>query len=94
MKTTFKIKKWQLLKARGLEGKVTLSKGDFVAIGARALTGKHNPYLESVTIPEGVSVIKSQAFLEGKNLRTVILPTGATSGFLRMFSRAVHACAR
>ena len=80
MKTIFKIKKWQLLKARGLEGKVTLPKGDFVAIGARAFWGKHNPYLESVTIPEGVTVIKAEAFAGGKNLRTVILPTSGNIG--------------
>lgn len=80
MKPTFKIKKWQLLKARGLEGKVTLPRGDFVAIGARAFSGKHNPYVESVTVPEGVSVIKAQAFLQSKNLRTVILPTSGNIG--------------
>lgn len=80
MKTTFKIKKWQLLKAHGLEGEITLPKGYFVAVGARALTGKHNPYLESVTIPEGVSVIKAEAFAGAKNLRTVILPAAGGIG--------------
>ena len=73
MKSTFKIKNWQLLKARGLEGRITLPKGDFVAIGKRALAGKQNQYLASVAIPEGVSVIKAEAFADCKNLRTVIL---------------------
>ena len=80
MKSVFKIKNWQLLKARGLEGRVVLPAGDFVAIGARAFSGKHNPYVEAVTVPEGVSVIKAQAFLESKNLRTVILPSGGNIG--------------
>ena len=92
MKTIFKIKKWQLLKARGLEGKVTLPKGDFVAIGARAFAGKHNPYLESVTIPEGVSVIKAQAFFESKNLRTVILP--ADGGNIGLSQDVFKGCTR
>ena len=73
MKSTFKIKNWQLLKVRGLEGKVTLPAGDFVAIGKRAFAGKQNQYLASVAIPEGVSVIKAEAFADCKNLRTVIL---------------------
>ena len=80
MKSVLKIKKWQLLRARGLEGKVTLPKGDFVAIGARAFAGKQNPYMDSVTIPEGVSVIKSEAFAKSRNLRTVILPTNGNIG--------------
>ena len=80
MKSTFKIKNWQLLKARGVEGKVTLPKGDFVAVGARAFAGKHNPYVESVAIPDGVSVIKAQAFADCKNLRTVILPSNNNIG--------------
>lgn len=80
MKSILKIKNWQLLKARGLEGKVTLSKGEFVAIGARAFSGKHNRYIESVTVPEGVTVIKAEAFEECKNLRTVILPTDGNIG--------------
>ena len=73
MKSTFKIKNWQLLKVRGLEGKVTLPTGNFVAIGKRAFAGKQNRYLESVVLPEGVSVIKAEAFADCKNLRTVIL---------------------
>lgn len=80
MKPIFKIKKWQLLRARGVEGKVTLPAGEFVAIGARAFTGKQNQYIESITIPEGVSVIKAEAFEECNNLRTVILPTGGNIG--------------
>ena len=68
MKSTFKIKNWQLLRARGVEGRVTLPKGDFVAVGARAFAGKHNPYVESVVIPDGVSGIKAQAFADCKNL--------------------------
>ena len=80
MKLTYKIKNWQLLKARGLEGKVTLPKGDFVAIGKRAFAGMQNRYLESVSIPEGVTVIKAEAFAESKNLRTVILPMGGNIG--------------
>ena len=80
MKPTFKIKNWQLLKARGVEGKVTLSAGEFVAIGKRAFVGKHNRYLESIALPNGVSVIKAEAFAECKNLRTVILPTGRNIG--------------
>ena len=63
MKSTCKIKNWQLLKVRGAEGKVMLSAGGFVAIGARAFAGKQNPYIESVEIPEGISVIKAQAFV-------------------------------
>lgn len=80
MKPVFKTKNWQLIKARGVEGKVTLPAGDFVAIGSRAFAGKHNPYIESVSIPEGVTVIKSEAFAGSKNLRTVILPTGNNIG--------------
>ena len=83
MKSIFKIKNWQLLKARGVEGKVTLPAGDFVAIGARAFAGKHNPYIESVAIPAGVTVIKAEAFAGSKNLRTVILPTGNNIGLSR-----------
>ena len=80
MKPIFKIKKWQLLRARGVEGKVTLPAGEFVAIGARAFTGKQNQYIESITIPEGVSVMKSEAFAGNKNLRTVILPAVGNIG--------------
>ena len=80
MNPTFKIKNWQLLKVRGAEGKLTLPKGDFVAIGARAFAGKQNPYMESAEIPEGISVIKAQAFANSKNLRTVILPTAGNIG--------------
>ena len=80
MKSTFKIKNWQLLKARGAEGKLTLSTGNFVAIGARAFVGKQNVYLESVLVPEGVSVIKAEAFANSKNLRTVILSTAGNIG--------------
>lgn len=80
MKPIFKMKNWQLLKARGAEGRVVLSAGDFVAIGKRAFVGKHNRYMESVSIPRGVSVIKAEAFAECKNLRTVILPTGSNIG--------------
>lgn len=80
MKPIFKIKNWQLLKARGMEGKVTLPAGEFVAIGARAFVGKQNQYIESMTIPEGVSVIKSEAFAGNKNLRTVILPAAGNIG--------------
>ena len=91
MKPIFKIKNWQLLKARGLEGKVTLPKGEFVAIGARAFSGKHNSYIESVTIPEGVTVIKAEAFAGGKNLRTVILPT---SGNIGLSNNVFKGCTR
>ena len=80
MKSTFKIKNWQLLKARGVEGKVVLPTGGFVAIGARAFVGKQNRYLESVLVPEGVSVIKAEAFAGAKNLRTVFLPTSSNIG--------------
>ena len=80
MKSTFKIKNWQFLKARGAEGKLTLSTGKFVAIGARAFVGKQNAYLESVLVPEGVSVIKAEAFANSKNLRTVILSTAGNIG--------------
>ena len=80
MKPIFKIKNWQLLKARDAEGRIVLPKGDFVAIGKRAFAGKQNPYLESVTVPEGISVIKAEAFSECKNLRTVILSTGGNIG--------------
>ena len=80
MNPTFKIKNWQLLKVRGAEGQFALSKGDFVAIGARAFAGKQNPYIESIEIPEGISVIKAQAFANSKNLRTVILPTASHIG--------------
>ena len=80
MKSIYKIKNWQLIKVRGAEGKLTLPTGDFVAVGKHAFVAKHNPYLESVTLPEGVSVIKADAFAKGKNLRTVILPTGGNIG--------------
>ncbi len=80
MKPIFKIQNWQLLKARGAEGKVTLPVGAVVAIGKRAFVGKHNRYIESVSIPEGVSVIKAEAFAGGKNLRTVILSAGSNIG--------------
>ena len=80
MKPTFKIKNWQLLKARGLEGRVMLPKGDFVAIGKRAFAGKQNRYIESVNIPDGVSVIKAEAFEGCENLRTVFLSTGGNIG--------------
>lgn len=80
MKPTFKIKNWQLLKARDAEGRVVLPEGDFVAVGKRAFVGNHNQYLQSVRIPNGVSVIKAEAFEECNNLRTVILPTGGNIG--------------
>ena len=80
MKSTFKIKNWQLLKVRGTEGKATLPAGNFVAIGARAFVGKQNAYLESVSVPQGVSVIKSEAFANSKNLRTVILSAKGNIG--------------
>ena len=80
MKSVFKIKNWQLLRARGAEGNVALPKGDFASIGKRAFVGKHNPYLQSVRIPEGVSVIKAEAFARSQNLRTVILPTSGGIG--------------
>ena len=80
MKPIYKMKNWQLLRARGAEGKVILSAGEFVAIGKRAFWGKHNRYIESVTLPTGVSVIKAEAFAECENLRTVILPTGGSIG--------------
>ena len=73
MKSVFKIQKWQLLKARGVEGNLILSGGDFVAIGKRAFAGKSNRYLQSVHIPSGVSVIKAEAFLGCENLQTVVL---------------------
>jgi len=69
MKPIYKMKNWQLLRARGAEGKVILSAGEFVAIGKRAFWGKHNRYIESVTLPTGVSVIKAEAFAECKNLK-------------------------
>ena len=80
MKPTFKIKNWQLIRARGAEGNVVLPEGDFVAVGKSAFVGKHNLYLQSVHIPNGVSVIKAEAFEECNNLRTVILPTGGNIG--------------
>ena len=80
MKPTFKIKNWQLIRARGAEGNVVLPEGDFVAVDKRAFVGKHNQYLQSVRIPNGVSVIKAEAFEECNNLRTVILPTGGNIG--------------
>ena len=80
MKPTLKIKNWQLLKARDAEGRVVLPTGEFVAIGKRAFWGKHNRYIESVTLPTGVSVIKAEAFAGAKNLRTVILPTDCNIG--------------
>lgn len=80
MKPIFKIKNWQLLKARGVEGRVVLPAGDFVAIGKRAFAGKQNQYLESVAIPDGVSVIKAEAFAGDKNLRTVVLSTNGNIG--------------
>ena len=80
MKSILKIKNWQLLRARGAEGNVALPKGDFTSIGKRAFAGKHNPYLQSVRIPEGVSVIKAEAFARSQNLRTVILPTSGDIG--------------
>ena len=80
MKLNYKIKNWQLLKARGLEGKVNLPTGDFVAIGKRAFAGNQNRYMESVFIPNDVSVIKAEAFLECKNLRTVILSANNSVG--------------
>ena len=80
MKPILKIKNWQLLKMRGAEGNVVLSKRDFASIGKRAFAGKHNPYLQSVRIPEGVSVIKAEAFARSQNLRTVILPTSGNIG--------------
>ena len=86
MKSVFKIKNWQLLRARGAEGNVALPKGDFASIGKRAFVGKHNPYLQSVRIPDGVSVIKAEAFARSQNLRTVILPTSGGIG--------LHALAR
>ena len=91
MKSTFKIKNWQLLKARGAEGKVMLSAGGFVAIGARAFAGKQNPYIESVEIPEGISVIKAQAFVGCKKLRTVILPSVGNIG---LSQDVFHGCTR
>ena len=80
MKPIFKIKNWQLLKARGVEGRVVLPAGDFVAIGKRAFAGKQNQYLESVATPDGVSVIKAEAFAGDKNLRTVVLSTNGNIG--------------
>ena len=80
MKPIFKIKNWQLLKVRGAEGRVVLPSGDFVAIGKHAFAGNHTPYIESIEIPEGISVIKAQAFLDNKNLRTVILPAVGNIG--------------
>ena len=80
MKPIFKIKNWQLLKARGVEGRVVLPAGDFVAVGKRAFVGKQNQYLESVAIPDGVSVIKAEAFAGDKNLRTVVLSTNGNIG--------------
>ncbi len=80
MKPTFKIKNWQLIRARGAEGNVVLPEGDFVAVGKRAFAGKHNQYLQSVCIPNGVSVIKAEAFARSQNLRTVILPTNGSIG--------------
>ena len=80
MKLVFKIKNWQLLRVRGAEGNVVLPEGDFVAIGKRAFASKHNRYLQSVRIPEGVSVIKAEAFARSHNLRTVILPTDGNIG--------------
>lgn len=80
MKPIFKIKNWQLLKARGVEGRVVLSAKDFVAIGKRAFAGKHNSYMESVFIPEGVSVIKAEAFADSKNLRLIVLSNNGSIG--------------
>ena len=80
MKPTYKMKNWQLIRARGVEGNVVLPKGDFASIGKRAFAGKHNPYLQSVRIPEGVSVIKAEAFAKSQNLRTVILPASGGIG--------------
>ena len=83
MNPVFKIKNWQLLKARGLEGKVVLPSGDFVAIGKRAFVGnvvKQNQYLESVTVPEGVTVIKAEAFSGCENLRSVLLSADGNIG--------------
>ena len=80
MKSTFKIKNWQLLKVRGAEGRVIFPAGNFVAIGARAFAGKQNRYIESVNIPDGVSVIKAEAFEGCENLRTVFLSTCGNLG--------------
>ena len=80
MKPILKIKNWQLLRVRDAEGKVRLPAGEFVAVGKRAFAGKHNPYIESVLLPAGVSVIKAEAFADCKNLRTVILPADANIG--------------
>ena len=68
------------MKARGLEGKVTLPKGDCVALGKRAFVGKQNRYMESVVLPEGVSVIKAEAFSGCENLRTVLFSAGGNIG--------------
>ena len=81
MKPVLKIKNWQLLKVRDAEGRVVLPAGDFVAVGKRAFCGKNNLYMESVSLPEGVSVIKAEAFAGCKNLRTVVLSTASNVGF-------------
>ena len=80
MKPTLKIKNWQLLKARDAEGRVVLPTGEFVAVGKRAFVGKHNRYLEALTLPDGVSVIKAEALSKCSNLQTVILPSNNTIG--------------
>ena len=91
MKPVFKIKNWQLLKARNASGRVVLPEGDFVAVGKRAFVPKHNLYMESVSLPDSVSVIKSEAFAGCKNLRTVVLSTTGNVGL----SQGVFAnCAR
>ena len=80
MKLNYKIKNWQLLKARGVEGRLILPAGDFVAIGKRAFVGKQNRYMESVVFSEGVSVIKAEAFSGCENLRTVLLSANGNIG--------------
>ncbi len=70
-KRVAKIKKWQLLRFQSKEEAVDLSSLEALTVGRRAFSRKKN--LHTVTLPNELSAIKTEAFLRCKALTKVTL---------------------
>ena len=70
MMPIIKIKKWQLLRVKKQDQDLDLTGEEFVTVGKKAFRGGKQ---ESVTLPEGISAVKSEAFAGCTRLKKIVL---------------------
>lgn len=78
MKETVKIKKWQLIRYASKKEVVDLSDTEFISVGKRAFWRRDR--LEELTLPSGVSAIKTEAFHGCKRLKRLALSSDCNIG--------------